>query len=53
MKIINAKGCNDSLTPNKAKRRPGGGNPSPAKKVGGGKLSKMGSLADTIKSYKK
>lgn len=31
MKIINAKGCNDSLTPNKAKRRPGGGNPSPSK----------------------
>lgn len=30
---MNAKGCNDNLTPNKAKRRPGGGNPSPAKPV--------------------
>lgn len=26
---MDSKGCNDGYTPNKAKRRPGGGNPSP------------------------
>lgn len=31
--MINAKGCEKGYTPNKAKRRPDGGDPSPAKQV--------------------